>query len=67
MHGEDSLPVTAAAAPAAIVEIENLSKHYGRTAALDSISLSAPWLEPAIIAVMTIGFFVVAWLNFRRS
>jgi ABC-2 type transport system ATP-binding protein len=36
MHGEDSVPV----ATAAIVEIENLSRNYGRTVALDGVSLS---------------------------
>jgi ABC-2 type transport system ATP-binding protein len=36
MHDEDNVPV----ATAAIVEVENLSKRYGRTVALDGVSLS---------------------------
>jgi ABC-2 type transport system ATP-binding protein len=40
MSGEDSVPATASAAPAAIIEVKNLSKRYGRTVALDGVSLS---------------------------
>lgn len=40
MTGEDSVPVGNAAARGAIIEIDNLSKRYGRTVALGGISLS---------------------------